>query len=212
MGNVLHPAAIQSLLLSPRDQCWGQSCSISLLMIWTWGPSTPSVSSWTTLKLGGVLIFRRVGMLCRRIWTGWIDGLRPIVWSSIRLSAGSCTGVTTTPCYGLGEEKWPTGKITWGAGQHWLGMNQHPRLFWPRWSRRPMASWFVSKIHTQCVQQDQGSTSCTQHWWAHISNCVVSSGPLTRRKTLNILNILNNRRKTLDICPEKGKAGKGSRG
>ena len=30
-------------------------------------------------KLGGVLICWRVGRLCRGIWTGWTDGLRPIV-------------------------------------------------------------------------------------------------------------------------------------
>ena len=30
-------------------------------------------------KLVGVLIWSRVGRLCREIWTGWSDGLRPTV-------------------------------------------------------------------------------------------------------------------------------------
>jgi len=30
-------------------------------------------------KLGGVPICLRVGRLCRGMWTGWIDGPRPVV-------------------------------------------------------------------------------------------------------------------------------------
>ena len=43
------------------------------------GSSAPSGSLQTTLSWAAVLICLREGRLYRRIWTGWIDGLRPIV-------------------------------------------------------------------------------------------------------------------------------------
>jgi len=53
--------------------------NIFLSMIWMRGLSAPSVSLQMTPSWVGVLICFRVGRLCRGIWTGWIDGLRPTV-------------------------------------------------------------------------------------------------------------------------------------
>jgi len=41
--------------------------------------SAPSVSLQMPPSWAGVSICFRVGRLCRGIWTGWIDGLRPTV-------------------------------------------------------------------------------------------------------------------------------------
>ncbi|CAM9951979.1 unnamed protein product, partial [Bubo scandiacus] len=62
----------------------------------------------TTPSWVGVLICLRVGRLCREIWTGWSDGLRPTVGVSIRPNAGCCTSATTTPSSstGLGRSGW----------------------------------------------------------------------------------------------------------
>jgi len=70
----------------------------------------------------GVSICLRVGRLCTGVWTGWINGPRPIVWISTRPDAGSCTWVTTTPynTTGLGRSGWwkaPDRKGPWGAGR-----------------------------------------------------------------------------------------------
>lgn len=56
-------------------------------------------------KLLRVMIYLRVGRLCRRIWIVWIDGLHPSVWHSMRLSARCCTCVTITSCSGKRWEK-----------------------------------------------------------------------------------------------------------
>jgi len=45
-------------------------------MIWTRESNAPAVSFKTTPSWAEVLICLRVGRLYRRIWTGWIDGLR----------------------------------------------------------------------------------------------------------------------------------------
>jgi len=110
-----------SRVVFPRAQYWGQFCLISLSMIWMRGLSAPSVSLQMTLSWVGVLIFSRVGRLCRGTWTGWVDGLRPTVEDLTRLSAGSCTWVTTTPgnATGLGKSisKLLGGKGPWGVGR-----------------------------------------------------------------------------------------------
>jgi len=49
------------------------------IKIWTRESSAPSVSLQLTPSWAGVLVCLRVGRLCRGIWTGWINGLRPIV-------------------------------------------------------------------------------------------------------------------------------------
>jgi len=51
------------------------------------------------------------------------------------------------------------------------------------WSKRPVASWFVSEI-AQPAGAGRWSSLCTQHWWGHISSTVFSFGPLPTRKTL----------------------------
>jgi len=51
----------------------------SLSMIWMRGLSASSVSLQMTPSWVAVSICLRVGRLCRGIWTGWIDGLRPTV-------------------------------------------------------------------------------------------------------------------------------------
>ena len=48
----LHPAGGRSQVVFPRARCWGQSCSVSLSVIWTRGSSTPSPSSQVTPSWG----------------------------------------------------------------------------------------------------------------------------------------------------------------
>jgi len=66
-------------MVFPGVQYWGQFCLISLSMTQTSGLSAPSVSLQATPSWEGVLFFLRAGRLCRRTWTGWMDGLRPAV-------------------------------------------------------------------------------------------------------------------------------------
>ncbi|GAB0209146.1 mitochondrial enolase superfamily member 1 [Grus japonensis] len=79
VNGALHPVGSRSQVAFPRAEYWGQFCLISLSMIWTRGSSAPSVSLQMTPSWAGVLICLRVGRLYRGIWTGWINGLRPIV-------------------------------------------------------------------------------------------------------------------------------------
>jgi len=78
------------------------------------GLSAPSESLWMAPSWVGVLICSRVGRLCRGIWTGQIDVLRSTVWVSTRLSAGSCTWVTTTPRNATGWIDGPR-PTAWGS-------------------------------------------------------------------------------------------------
>ena len=56
------------------------------------------------------LICLRVARPYRRIWIGWIAGLKPIGWDSTSLNAGSCTLATIIPGNdtGLGQSGWKT--------------------------------------------------------------------------------------------------------
>lgn len=72
----------------------------------------------------------------RRIWIGWTDELRPVVWGSTRSSARFCTLVKTMPCITKSSENsgWKT------AEEKVLRelISSVPR--WPRW---PMVSWLI---------------------------------------------------------------------
>ena len=128
---------------------------------------------------------------------GWLDSPWPPVLSSntndspltaaqepARLSARSCTWVTTTPCnaIGLGKSGWKAAwqKRTWGcwstAGWIW-GSSV------PRWPRRPIASWLVSEI-VQPAGLGKRSSLCSWHWWDCTLDTVFSFGTLTTRQTL----------------------------
>lgn len=82
----------------PNTQCWDQPCLVSLLTAFMRGSSTPSASSQIP-SLVGLLICWRAGGFCRGICTAEpINRLRPIVWDSIRWTAGSCPCITTAQC------------------------------------------------------------------------------------------------------------------
>ena len=66
-------------------------------MIWMRGLNAPSESLLVTPNWMGVLVCLRVERLYRGIWTGCINGTRPIVQDSTRPGASSWTWVTTTP-------------------------------------------------------------------------------------------------------------------
>jgi len=63
----------------PQGSVLGRSCLTSLSMTWMRRLSAPSVSLQMTPCRVGVSICLQVGRLCRGIWTGWINGLGPIV-------------------------------------------------------------------------------------------------------------------------------------
>ena len=120
----------QSQVVLPRAQFWVGSCLTSLsMLIKMRGFSAPLVSLQMTLSWVGVSICWRVGRLCREIWTGWIEGPRPIIWGSRRSNAESCTWVTTTPCNstGLGRSGWKAAwrKRTLGC---WLTAEHEPAV------------------------------------------------------------------------------------
>ncbi|RMC14170.1 hypothetical protein DUI87_09260 [Hirundo rustica rustica] len=83
------------------------------------GIECPSVSSQTTPREWQhcLLEGRR---LCKRTWTGWINGPRPVLRGSTRLPARSCTWVTTSPGsatgWGRAAGKLPRGKGPGRAG------------------------------------------------------------------------------------------------
>ena len=56
------------------------------------------------------LIYLRVAKPYIGIWIGWIAGLKPMGWDSIRPNAGSCTLATISPgnATGLGQSGWKT--------------------------------------------------------------------------------------------------------
>ena len=174
-----NPAGGWSRVVFPRAQFWGPSCWTSLSMIWMTGLSAPSVSLQMTSSWAGVSIRLRVGRLCRGIWTGWIEGLRPTVWGSTRPNAGSCTWFTANPCNttGLGKNSWKAAHWKKTLG-YWLTAGWTWASSVPRWSRRPTSSWLVSGIGVGT------SCTCTWHWRGCTSNPVFSFGPLTTRRTL----------------------------
>lgn len=101
----LNLAGDQSQVLCPRDQYWGPSCLISLLITWIRELSAPSVSLQTTPSWEEVSICLGVGRTYRGIWTGWIDGIKPTGWSSTRLSSKSYILATITASNAAGLEK-----------------------------------------------------------------------------------------------------------
>ena len=197
----LDPADGQSQVVFPRAQYLGQFYLISLLMIWMRGLSTPSVSEEMTRNWAGVSICSRVGRLCRGIWTGWIDGPRPVVWSSTRLSAGSCTWVTTIPCNatGLGRVagKLPSGKGPRGAG--WQPAEHEPVVCPGGQEGR----WHPGLYQEKCGQQEQGS-DCAP---------LLGTGEAAPGVLCSVLGpSLQERHWGAGVCPNKGnEAGEGSR-
>jgi len=61
-----------------KDQYWGESCLISLLMTSMRALSAPSVSLQITPNWLEVSICLRVARPYRGIWIGWIAGLKPV--------------------------------------------------------------------------------------------------------------------------------------
>ena len=151
--------------------------------------SAPSVSLQMTPSWAEVSICLRVGGLCRGIWTGWIDGLRSIVWGSTTPNARSCTSVTTTRCHttGLGKSSWKSDQRKRTLGS-WLTAGWTWAISVPRWPRRPRASWLLSGIVWPAAA-GRGSCPCTQHWWEHTWSTVFSFGPLTSRRTLRCWSV-----------------------
>lgn len=112
---VLHPLHCWSLAVLSTAQFWGWSYLTSLLMIWMWGLSAPSVNMQMTLSCMRVLICLKVGRLLRETWTDSVIGLRTTARGSIRWNAMSSTCVPATP---------------WSATSWWrsgLGASQQKR-------------------------------------------------------------------------------------
>ena len=147
------------------------------------GLSAPSVSLQMTPSWEEASISLRVGRPYTGIWTGWITELRPMGWSSTRLSVGFCSLATTTPgsATGLGQSSWKTvqGKRTWGC---WLMLGWTWANSVPRWLRGPMPSCPALEI-VWPARSGRQSSPCTHHWWGHTLSTVLSFGPLTTRKT-----------------------------
>ncbi|KAJ7397645.1 hypothetical protein BTVI_133644 [Pitangus sulphuratus] len=77
-GMMLRAAGGQSLVGFPRAQFWGQSCLISLSVIWRRRSSAPSVYlQMTGTNLGGGVDQLEGRKALQKMWTDWIDGLRP---------------------------------------------------------------------------------------------------------------------------------------
>ncbi|PKU41110.1 hypothetical protein llap_8580 [Limosa lapponica baueri] len=77
LSDVMQPVGGWSRAVSSRTWYWGRFSSTSLLMIWMRGSTAPSLSLQTSSWVG-VSTCLRVENPCRRIWAGWIDGLRPM--------------------------------------------------------------------------------------------------------------------------------------
>lgn len=83
----------------------------------------------------GVSVDLIEGRKALQIWPGWMDGPRPNVWGSTRLSVGSCSRSTTTPCNatGWGKLVWKTVLKTHASlvrGQESIGPIWPPMLIW----------------------------------------------------------------------------------
>ncbi|RMC06974.1 hypothetical protein DUI87_16426 [Hirundo rustica rustica] len=68
----------QSPVVSLRGLCWGQLCSIFLLMTWMKAWSLSLVNLQITLSWECVLTCWKDKGLCRKTWNGWTDGQSPI--------------------------------------------------------------------------------------------------------------------------------------
>ena len=106
-------------------------------------------------KLGGSVDLLEGRKALQRDLDRLDDGPRPIVWGSTRLSAGSCTWVTTTPCtcYRLGKSGWKAAwwERTWGC---WWQPAEHEPAVCPGGQEGQQHPGLYQK---QCGQQDQGS-------------------------------------------------------
>lgn len=138
----LNPAGGWSWVGFPMTLYWGQSCLKTFLMIWMMGLCTCPVTDNTNLWGWGCCSAREWESY-KRLWAGWISGLRPVGWNSIRLSPA----LGPMQCYWQGEE-WlescPLEKemLARGVGQH--EAEHEPPV--PRWPKRPMVSWPLLSI------------------------------------------------------------------
>jgi len=149
-------------------------------------------------KLSESIDLPGVGMLYRGIWTGWINGLEPMWWSSTWPSIGSCT---TTPgnATGLGQGGW---KAVGRKRIHgcWATLSWTWASSVPRWSRRPMASWLISAI-VQPAGAWRWLSFYTQLWWDCTSCAAFSVGSLITRKTSRPCSVF---REVEQSCEESG--------
>lgn len=126
-----------------------KSCIIPLSMIWTKVWLAPrSVSRWCLV--GQELWFPTWG-LCTGIWTGWISGLRSVIWGSTTPSARSCTCSEPRQLHRLGEnrvESCPAEKELGMLADSQLNMGQ----CMPRWPRKLMDSSINKNL--ECAQKE----------------------------------------------------------
>lgn len=134
-----------SPVTSPRDHFWG-CFEVFIIDLFEGIECTLRKSLQTTPSQADLLICLRAGHLCRGIWVGQINGLRPTTWHSTRVSAGACTLVVTTPWsdIGLGKSGWKVAwqKKSWGCSSK--ARRTQARIV-PRWPRRPRAPGVYQK-------------------------------------------------------------------
>lgn len=136
--------------------------------MWMRGLTVPTANLQMTPSCGGVLICWMSGRVCRRIWTGSINRLRPMAWGSTKSNA--LVSQQPQAVLQAGEDCLESCLVEEDLVNRWLNMSHCV----PRW-------WFIVSWP---AAPGKWLSLCTQHCWGHTSSTVPMSGHLNSRTTL----------------------------